>query len=115
MRDEQVACFEHAAAHLEPGGCFVVEVFAPALRRLQPGEHVRVFAVGEAHLGFDEYTDLGAQILHSHHWTDGSRLRTFSAPLRYVRPADLDLMARLAGPLRDPLGICHSVPTRTLT
>lgn len=97
-QDEQVACFRNAAAHLEPGGCFVIEVFVPALRRLPPGERVRAFDVGRTHLGFDEYTDLAGQILYSHHyWTQGGQLRSHSAPYRYVWPSELDLMARLAG------------------
>ena len=97
-QDEQVACFRNAAAHLEPGGCFVIEVFVPSLRRLPPGERVRAFDVGRTHLGFDEYTDFVGQILHSHHyWIEGGGLRTFSAPFRWVWPAELDLMARLAG------------------
>ena len=36
-QDAQVACFRNAAAHLEPGGCFVIEVGVPELRRLPPG------------------------------------------------------------------------------
>ena len=36
-QDAQVACFANAAAHLDPGGCFVVEVGVPELRRLPPG------------------------------------------------------------------------------
>jgi SAM-dependent methyltransferase len=97
-QDEQVACFQNAAAHLEAGGRFVVEVFVPDLRRLPPGERVRAFDLGRTHLGFDEYTDFAGQILHSHHyWIEADGLRTFSAPYRYVWPAELDLMARLAG------------------
>ena len=97
-QDEQVACFQNAAAHLEPGGCFVIEVFVPELRRVPPGERVRAFHVGRTHFGFDEYTDFVGQILYSHHyWIDDGKLRTFSAPYRYVWPAELDLMARLAG------------------
>jgi SAM-dependent methyltransferase len=42
-QDEQVACFHNVAAQLEPGGCFVIEVVVPALRRLPPGETVRAF------------------------------------------------------------------------
>ena len=102
-QDAQVGCFENAAAHLEAGGCFVVEVFVPDLRRLPPGERVRAFDLSGTHLGFDEYTDFAGQILHSHHyWIEPGGLRTFSAPYRYVWPAELDLMARLAGlTLRD--------------
>ncbi len=97
-QDEQVACFINAAAHLEPGGCFVIEVFVPDLRRVPPGERVRAFDVGQTHFGFDEYTDFARQILYSHHyWIYDSGLRTFSAPYRYVWPAELDLMARITG------------------
>jgi SAM-dependent methyltransferase len=96
-QDGQVACFQNVAAHLEPGGCFVIEVGVPALQRLPPGETVRAFAVTPAHLGFDEY-DVASQGLISHHYrvADG-RLELMSVPFRYVWPAELDLMARLAG------------------
>ncbi|MGZ8619578.1 MAG: class I SAM-dependent DNA methyltransferase [Actinomycetota bacterium] len=99
---EQVACFRNAAAHLEPGGCFVVEVMVPELRRLPPGETFHVFTGGENAWGIDEY-DVADQGLVSHHLdvVDGD-LERFSVPFRYVWPAELDLMAQLAGmPLRD--------------
>jgi SAM-dependent methyltransferase len=96
-QDAQVECFRNVAAHLEPGGYFVIEVEVPDLQRLPPGETVRPFTVTPAHLGFDEY-DLAAQGLVSHHyWVKDGRLETFSAPFRYVWPSELDLMARLAG------------------
>lgn len=96
-QEEQVACFRNAAAHLEPGGCFVVEVMIPELRRLPPGETVRAFHASEAHWGIDEY-DVAAQGLISHHLeiVDG-RLERLSIPFRYAWPAEFDLMARLAG------------------
>ena len=97
-QDEQVECFRNVAEHLEPGGCFVIEVIVPTLRQLPPGETVRAFTVTPTHLGFDEYVDLAAQISVSHHyWVVDGRLETFSAPFRYVWPSELDLMARLAG------------------
>ncbi len=94
---EQVACFQNAASHLEPGGMFVVEVFVPTLRQLPPGETVRAFDISTDHLGFDEY-DVATQTVRSHHYfvVDG-RLEIFSVPFRYVWPAELDLMARFAG------------------
>ena len=96
-QDGQVECFRNVAAHLEPGGCFVIEVLVPELQRLPPGENVRAFTVTPQHLGFDEY-DIAAQGLISHHyWVVDGELETFSAPFRYVWPAELDLMARLAG------------------
>jgi SAM-dependent methyltransferase len=96
-QDAQVACFQNVAAHLEPGGSFVIEVGVPALQRLPPGETVRPFDVSATHLGFDEY-DVARQGLISHHYSlvDGE-LEVVSMPFRYVWPAELDLMARLAG------------------
>jgi SAM-dependent methyltransferase len=96
-QDDQVACFQNVAAHLEVGGHFVIEVGVPALRRLPPGETVRAFTVTPAHLGFEEY-DVATQIAFSHHWwvTEGE-VETLSAPFRYVWPSELDLMARIAG------------------
>jgi SAM-dependent methyltransferase len=96
-QDEQVACFRNAAAHLEPGGRFVIEVYVPQLRRLPPGETVHPFTVTPTHLGFEEY-DVAAQLARSHHyWVVDGTLETYSTPHRYVWPAELDLMARLAG------------------
>jgi SAM-dependent methyltransferase len=96
-QDEQIACFQNAAAHLEPGGCFVIEVGIPALQRLPPGETIRAFNVSATRLGFDEY-DVVTQGLISHHYSvlDGE-LEVLSIPFRYVWPSELDLMARLAG------------------
>jgi SAM-dependent methyltransferase len=101
-QDEQVAVFANAAAHLEPGGVFVIENYVPELQRLPPGETVHVFAAIPDHLGFEEY-DVATQIAYSHHyWVIDGQLKTVSSPHRYVWPAELDLMARLAGlTLRD--------------
>jgi SAM-dependent methyltransferase len=93
----QVACFRNAAAHLDPGGVFVIEVMIPELRRLPPGETFHVFSGDDQHFGVDEY-DVAAQGLISHHIevVEG-RLERSSIPFRYVWPAELDLMAELAG------------------
>ena len=93
----QVACFRNVAAHLEPGGCFVVEVGVPELRRLPPGETIRAFHVSETRWGLDEY-DVARQGLTSHHFTivDG-KVERVSIPFRYAWPSELDLMAELAG------------------
>ena len=90
-QDEQVACFENVAAHLEPGGSFVIEVGVPT------GKPLRVFNLSDTHVGVDEY-DADTQRLVSHHFSlvDGNWER-LSIPFRSVSPAELDLMARLAG------------------
>jgi SAM-dependent methyltransferase len=96
-QDAQVGCFRNVAEHLEPGGRFVVEVGVPQLQRLPHGERMRPFAVTETHIGFDEY-DVVAQGLVSHHFTrTGDNWDYLAVPFRYVWPAELDLMARLAG------------------
>jgi SAM-dependent methyltransferase len=96
-QDEQVACFQNVAAHLQPGGRFVIEVMVPDLQRLPPGETVRPFTVSATRLGFDEY-DIASQGLISHHyWAVDGKLEGDSMPFRYVWPEELDLMARLAG------------------
>lgn len=96
-QEAQVACFHNVAAHLESGGCFVIELEVPDLQRLPVGETARPFDISDTHLGFDEF-DVANQGLVSHHFTlvDG-RWERFSMPFRYVWPAELDLMAQLAG------------------
>lgn len=93
----QVACFGNAAAHLEPGGCFVIEVTVPELRRLPPGETFHVFNASENHWGIDEY-DVATQGLTSHHFeiVNGT-VERLSIPFRYAWPSEFDLMAQLAG------------------
>jgi SAM-dependent methyltransferase len=90
-QDEQVACFATAAAHLDQGGCFVVEVGIP------DGQPLSVFDLSDTHVGVDEY-DAATQRSASHHFTliDGAWVRR-SIPFRSTYPAELDLMARLAG------------------
>ena len=96
-QDAQVDCFANAAAHLDPGGCFVVEVNVPQLRRLPPGDRANVFATGGDHWGIDEF-DVVEQRLVSHHFiATENGFRHYPIPFRYVWPAELDLMARLAG------------------
>src|SRR5690606_28981897 len=102
-QDLQVACFANAAAHLEPGGGFLIDVGGPDPRPRPPGEDARVFAHAPGYVGYDRYVDLVAQQAVSHHFTaDGSGVREVRTPFRYVWPSELDLMARLAGmTLRD--------------
>ena len=96
-QDAQVSCFENAADHLEPGGCFVIELYIPALRKLPPGQTVVPFTLTPTHLGFEEY-DVASQIAYSHHyWHLDGQWDTLSVPFRYVWPSELDLMARIAG------------------
>lgn len=94
---EQVACFRNAAAHLEPGGCFVIEVLIPELRRLPAGQNVVPYHVSPTRWAFDIY-DVATQATSSNYIevVDG-RGEYRSIPFRYVWPSELDLMAQLAG------------------
>ena len=97
-QERQVACFANAAAHLRPGGFFLIENTVPDLRRLPPGEDARVFAHAPGYVGYDRYTDLVAQQAVSHHFVArGNAVRESTTPWRFVWPSELDLMARLAG------------------
>lgn len=96
-QDAQVACFQNAAAHLWPGGCFVIEVGVPELRRLPPGQNAVPFRISPTQWAFDIY-DVATQAMSSNYVTivDG-RAKHEYYPFRYVWPSELDLMARLAG------------------
>ena len=97
-QDDQLAVFANAAAHLEPGGSFVVEVEVPQLRRVPLGEAGWVFTLDPGHVGIETFDDTAAQIAWSHHWMEvDGRLVRHSAPYRYVWPSELDLMARITG------------------
>ena len=96
-QEAQVACFANVAAHLVPGGVFVMEVIVPDLQRLPPGETVYAFTVTPTHLGFEEYEVAQQRSISHHYFVSDGKVENFSAPFRYVWPAELDLMARLAG------------------
>jgi SAM-dependent methyltransferase len=93
----QVACFRNAAAHLQPGGCFVIEVGVPSLRLLPPGETIHAFTVTEDRWGFDEYDIANQQMTSLHFEIVDGRAERFAVPFRYAFPAEYDLMAELAG------------------
>src|SRR3954452_11415381 len=97
-QDEQVACFRNAARHLSKGGRFVVELWVPELRRLPPGQEAVVWHSEPGYLGLDTYDVLAQQVV-SHHFRfdDSSRAQLFRSPPRSICPAELALMARLAG------------------
>jgi SAM-dependent methyltransferase len=95
---EQVACFRNAARHLTPGGRFVIELWVPELRRLPPGLQATVGHVEPGYVLLDTY-DVLTQHVVSHHvrFGDGTEARLYRSPHRYIWPAELDLMAQLAG------------------
>lgn len=93
----QVACFRNAAAHLKPGGCFVIEVMIPELQQLPFGETIRAFDMSKNHIGVDEYDTVRQGLISHHVKIINGRAERSCVPMRYVWPAELDLMAQLAG------------------
>jgi SAM-dependent methyltransferase len=97
---EQVECFRNAARHLSPGGRFLIELWVPELRRLPPGLPATVGIADPGYILLDTYDVLHQHVV-SHHFTfdeDGGRqARLARTPHRYIWPAELDLMAQLAG------------------
>jgi hypothetical protein len=96
-QEKQVACFQNVAQHLAPGGHFVVELFVPDLLNISPGHNIHQFRADSSGMSFDVY-DVVQQGLTSHHfWIGRQGMRSFASEGRYVWPAELDLMANLAG------------------
>lgn len=97
-QEQQVECFRNAARHLVAGGRFVIELWVPQLRALPPGQHAVVFGSEPGYLGVDTYDVLAQQVV-SHHVRFGESrdARLFRSHHRYIWPAELDLMAQLAG------------------
>jgi SAM-dependent methyltransferase len=94
----QVACFRNAARHLAAGGRFVIELWVPELRKLPPGQQATVYTCEPGYIGLDTYDVLHQQVV-SHHFRfgPGQQAQLFRSPHRYIWPAELDLMAELAG------------------
>ena len=95
---EQVACFRNAARHLTRGGRFVIELWVPELRKLPPGQEAVVWHSEPGYIGLDTYDVLHQHVV-SHHFRfdDSKQARLTRSPHRYIWPAELDLMAQLAG------------------
>ena len=96
-QDDQVACFENAAAHLRPGGRFVIETAVPDLQRLPPGQTVIPFRADPEGMSFDVYDVVTQRFSSQHFVLVEGKVEAYPVELRYAWPSELDLMARLAG------------------
>lgn len=95
---EQVECFRNAKRHLTPGGRFVIELWVPELRQLPPGREATVWRCEPGYIGLDTYDPVQQHVVSHHFRFDQSRQAQLSrSPHRYIWPAELDLMAQLAG------------------
>jgi SAM-dependent methyltransferase len=115
-QDEQVACFQNAAEHLESGGHFVIELGVPELQRLVPGQDVLVYAVDARTMSFDVYDVVTQRLTSNHFVVDDGRVSSYPVEGRYAWPSELDLMARLAGMrLRERWGGWNREPFTSLS
>jgi SAM-dependent methyltransferase len=96
-QEAQVACFQNAAAHLRTGGRFVIETMVPELQRLPLGQTIVPFRADPNGMSFDVYDVVTQQFSSQHYVFAGGRVETFPVEFRYAWPAELDLMAQLAG------------------
>lgn len=96
-QDAQVVCFQNAADHLDPGGRFVIETLVPPIRHLSPSSPHLAFDKSDTHWGIDTFDLVNQTFTSSHIWIENGETTHFSAPFRYAWPAEMDLMARLAG------------------
>ena len=95
-QDEQVACFRNAAAHLAPGGCFVIENYIPSLQRLPLERRCSTFIATPTHVGVEEYDMVRQIAVPRHYWEIDGQLREFSSRIA-TSGHRADLMAQLAG------------------
>jgi SAM-dependent methyltransferase len=96
-QDDQVACFENAAAHLRSGGRFVIETHVPGLQSLPLGQTIIPFRADPEGISFDVYDVVTQRFSSQHYVFDEGRVETYPVEFRYAWPSELDLMARLAG------------------
>jgi len=96
-QDGQVACFENAAAHLRSGGRFVIEARVPELQRLPLGQTVLPWRADPDGMSYYVYDVVTQQLSGQHYRLEDGGVRSSPIEMRYAWPAELDLMARLAG------------------
>jgi SAM-dependent methyltransferase len=96
-QDGQVACFENAAAHLRSGGRFVIEARVPELQRLPPGQTVLPWRADPEGMSYYVYDVVTQRLSGQHYHLVDGRVQPSPTEMRYAWPAELDLMARLAG------------------
>lgn len=95
---QQTACFRNAARHLKPGGRFLVETLVPPLQRLPYGETTLAFAANDDHWGIDVFDTASQRYTSTHiRFEHDGETQRLTIPFRYAWPAEMDLMAQMAG------------------
>ncbi len=98
-QDDQKRCFQTAAAHLKPGGAFLIEAFVPDLSRYPGNQSVRVRSVTENGVTLETaiHDPVRQVVEHQYVRLGSTGTRLIPLPMRYAWPSEIDLMAELAG------------------
>jgi SAM-dependent methyltransferase len=102
-QDAQVQTFRNAAAHLRPGGRFVVEAWVPDVGDFRAGRALRIVSISERRVVLEaaELDPVEQYMRTTKLFCGPDGLQAFPANHRYAWPAELDLMAQLAGMRRE--------------
>ena len=98
-QDDQITCFRAVSRHLAPDGVFVMEAFVPDLARFDRGQRVSAIRVDPDEVSLDvSIYDPVAQVNDTQHVViSEAGTHLYPVRIRFAFPAELDLMARLAG------------------
>lgn len=98
-QEEQVQCFRNVAAHLAPGGCFVIEAFVPDLTRFTGGQvnWATKVATDEVQLDVGQHDAANQRVISQKVVLTNGNVRLYPVQIRYCWPSELDLMGQLAG------------------
>jgi SAM-dependent methyltransferase len=99
VQDDQVRCFQNVARRLAPDGVFVIEAFVPDLTRFVRGQNTSTSRVELDRVVIDvsQHDPVNQRVMSQHVFITASGILMYPAQIRYAWPAELDLMARLAG------------------
>jgi SAM-dependent methyltransferase len=96
---EQTRCFRNVAAHLAPGGSFVIEAFVPDVTRFQGNQAVRVHELNmtQVRLQVSQHDPVEQRVNSQNLLLADGTVKLYPVEIRYVWPSEMDLMAELAG------------------
>ena len=96
---EQVECFRNVAAHLAPGGCFVIEAFVPDVKRFiyRQANWATKVTEDEVQLDVGQHDAATQRVISQKVVLKNGSVQLYPVQIRYCWPSELDLMAQLAG------------------
>ena len=98
-QEDQVRCFANVAQHLTDDGVFVTETFVPDVTRYARHQGTEVEDVGSERVmvSFSRHDPVTQTSRSQHVFVTNEGVEMYPVFIRYAWPAEMDLMARLAG------------------